>query len=99
MRVYTNSLGITCIEPAEGCLLKKGNQTFKKVYLGKNDRAELYEEIKDASAKNPMLNASLFDSKDLGDNKTAISVRMPKISSSGNNKNTNIQEIQPHPSE
>lgn len=61
--------------------------------------SELYEEIKDASAKNPMLNASLFDSKDLGDNKTAISVRMPKISSSGNNKNTNIQEIQPHPSE
>ena len=49
MRVYTNSLGITCIEPAEGCLLKKGNQTFKKVYLGKNDRAELYEEIKDES--------------------------------------------------
>ena len=49
MRVYTNSLGITCIEPAEGCLLKKGNQTFKKVYLGKNDRTELYEEIKDES--------------------------------------------------
>ena len=51
MRVYTNSLGITCIEPAEGCLLKKGNQTFKKVYLSKNDRAELYEEVKDETIK------------------------------------------------
>lgn len=47
MRIYKNSLGITCIEPAEGCLLKKNGQTFKKAYLGKNDRAELYEEVKD----------------------------------------------------
>ena len=45
MKVYTNKLGITCIEPNEGCLLKKNGQTFKKVYLSKNDRAELYEEI------------------------------------------------------
>ena len=51
MRVYTNKLGITCIEPNEGCLLKKNGETFKKVYLSKNDRAELYEEIKDETIK------------------------------------------------
>ena len=47
MRKYTNSLGIICIEPDEGYLLKKNGQLFKKVYLGINDRAELYEEVKD----------------------------------------------------
>ena len=47
MRKYTNSLGIICIEPDEGFLLKKNGQVFKKVYLGINDRAELYEEIID----------------------------------------------------
>ena len=47
MRKYTNSLGIVCLEPDEGFLLKKNGQTFKKVYLGKNDRAELYEEVVD----------------------------------------------------
>ena len=51
MKIYTNKLGITCIEPNEGCLLKKNGQTFKKVYLSKNDRAELYEEIKDETIK------------------------------------------------
>ena len=48
MRVYTNNLGITCIEPAKGYLLKKNGETYKKVYLGINDRAELYEEVIDA---------------------------------------------------
>lgn len=48
MRVYTNSLGITCIEPDKGYLLKKNGETYKKVYLGINDRAELYEEVVDA---------------------------------------------------
>lgn len=47
MIVYTNNLGITCVEPNKGYLLKKGNEVYKKVYLGKNDRAELYEEIID----------------------------------------------------
>ena len=42
MRVYKNSLGMTCIEPADGYLLSKNGQTFKKACLGKNDRAELY---------------------------------------------------------
>ena len=51
MKIHTNKLGITCIEPNEGCLLKKNGQTFKKVYLSKNDRAELYEEIKDETIK------------------------------------------------
>ena len=51
MRVYTNKLGITCIEPKEGYILKKNGQTFKKVYLSKNDRAELYEEVKDETIK------------------------------------------------
>ena len=48
MRVYTNNLGITCVEPAKGYLLKKNGETYKKVYLGINDRAELYEEVVDA---------------------------------------------------
>ena len=47
MKVYTNSLGITCVEPSEGYLLKKGDIICKKAYLGKNDRFELYEEIVD----------------------------------------------------
>ena len=51
MKAYTNKLGITCIEPSEGHLLKKNGQTFKKVYLSKNDRAELYEEVKDETIK------------------------------------------------
>ena len=51
MKIHINKLGITCIEPNEGCLLKKNGQTFKKVYLSKNDRAELYEEIKDETIK------------------------------------------------
>lgn len=44
---YTNSLGITCLEPEEGYLLKKNGQTYKKVYLGKNDKVEYYEEVVD----------------------------------------------------
>lgn len=47
MKVYINSLGITCVEPDEGYLLKKGDIICKKAYLGKNDRAELYEQIID----------------------------------------------------
>ncbi len=42
MRKYTNSLGVICLEPDEGFLLKKNGQMFKKVYLGINDRVELY---------------------------------------------------------
>lgn len=49
MKVYTNSLGVTCVEPDEGYLLKKGDVICKKAYLGKNDRAELYEQIIDES--------------------------------------------------
>ena len=44
---YTNSLGITCLEPGEGYILKKNGQTYKKVYLGKNDKVEYYEEVVD----------------------------------------------------
>ena len=47
MRKYTNSLGVICLEPDEGFLLKKNGQMFKKVYLGINDRVELYEEVVD----------------------------------------------------
>ena len=47
MKVYINNLGITCVEPDEGYLLKKGDIICKKAYLGKNDRAELYEQIID----------------------------------------------------
>ena len=49
MKVYTNSLGVVCVEPDEGYLLKKGDIICKKAYLGKNDRAELYEQIIDES--------------------------------------------------
>lgn len=44
---YINSLGITCLEAEEGYLLKRGNQTFKKAYLGKNDNISFYEEVID----------------------------------------------------
>lgn len=47
MKVYINSLGITCVEPDEGYLLKKGDIICKKAYLGKNDKVELYEQIID----------------------------------------------------
>ena len=47
MKIYKNSLGIVCVEPDEGYLLKKGDIICKKAYLGKNDRAELYEQIVD----------------------------------------------------
>ena len=47
MKKYTNKLGIVCIEPKEGYLLKKKGQTYKKVLLGKNDRPESYEEVID----------------------------------------------------
>ena len=47
MKVYVNNLGITCVEPDEGYLLKKGDMICKKAYLGINDRAELYEQIID----------------------------------------------------
>lgn len=46
MRKYINNLGITCLEADEGYMLKKGEHEYKKVFLGINDRAELYEEIK-----------------------------------------------------
>ena len=51
MKTYTNKLDITCIEPIKRHLLKKNWQTFKKFYLSKNDRAELYEEVKDETIK------------------------------------------------
>ena len=47
MKIYKNSLGIVCVEPDEGYLLKKGDIICKKAYLGKNDRVELYEQIID----------------------------------------------------
>lgn len=47
MKIYKNKLGIVCIEPDEGYLLKKGDLICKKAYLSVNDRAELYEQIVD----------------------------------------------------
>ena len=44
---YINSLGITCLEAEKGYLLKRGNQTFRKAYLGKNDSISFYEEVID----------------------------------------------------
>lgn len=51
MLIYVNSLGITCLEPEEGHLIKKvrNGQIFKKVYLGKNDKVENYKEIVDVN--------------------------------------------------
>ena len=45
MKIYKNSLGIVCVEPDEGYLLKKGDIICKKAYLGKNDSAYNYEEV------------------------------------------------------
>ena len=63
MKQYTNSLGITCLEPRKGYLLKKNGQTYKIVYLGKNDKVELYEEIKDPDY------TLLLDEEEIVDNK------------------------------
>ena len=47
MKIYKNKLGIICIEPDEGYLLRKGDLICKKAYLSVNDRTELYEQIVD----------------------------------------------------
>lgn len=59
MRTYTNKLGIVCVEPDEGYLLEKNGQLYKKAYLGKNDRAELYNQVKDEDYRVPKDNGSI----------------------------------------
>lgn len=51
MLIHVNSLGITCIEPEKGHLIrkKKSGQTFKKVFLGKQDCVENYEQVVDVN--------------------------------------------------
>lgn len=51
MLIHVNSLGITCIEPEKGHLIrkKKSGQTFKKVFLGKQDHVENYEQVVDVN--------------------------------------------------
>lgn len=51
MLVYVNNLGITCIEPDEGHLIRKikSGQVFKKIYLNKRDSVDNYEQIVDVN--------------------------------------------------
>ncbi len=51
MLVYVNNLGITCIEPDEGHLIRKikSGQVFKKIYLNKKDDVSNYEQIVDVN--------------------------------------------------
>ena len=51
MLVYVNNLGITCIEPDEGHLIRKikSGQIFKKIYLNKKDDVSNYEQIVDVN--------------------------------------------------
>jgi hypothetical protein len=51
MLVYVNNLGITCIEPDEGHLIRKikSGQVFKKIYLNKKDSVNNYEQIVDVN--------------------------------------------------
>lgn len=51
MLVYVNNLGITCIEPDEGHLIRKikSGQVFKKIYLNKKDSVDNYEQIVDVN--------------------------------------------------
>lgn len=51
MLVYVNNLGITCIEPDEGHLIRKikSGQVFKKIYLNKKDNVNNYEQIIDVN--------------------------------------------------
>ena len=53
----------------------------------------LHEEIENDAKGNKLMNSVLFDSKDMGDNKTAITVRMPKITG----KNSDKEAILPQP--
>lgn len=51
MLVYVNNLGITCIEPDKGHLIRKikSGQVFKKIYLNKKDSVNNYEQIVDVN--------------------------------------------------
>ena len=51
MLVYVNNLGITCIEPDKGHLIRKikSGQVFKKIYLNKKDNVNNYEQIVDVN--------------------------------------------------
>lgn len=51
MLVYVNNLGITCIEPDKGHLIRKikSGQVFKKIYLNKKDNVDNYEQIVDVN--------------------------------------------------
>ena len=51
MLVYVNNLGITCIEPDDGHLIRKikSGQVFKKIYLNKKDDVSNYEQIVDVN--------------------------------------------------
>ena len=53
---------------------------------------DLHEEIELDANGNEIFNAVLFDSKDMGDNKTSITVRMPKVTGANNDKEpVNVQ--------
>ena len=51
MLVHVNGLGITCIEPEEGHLIKHINSghTYKKVFLSKQDSVDNYVQVVDVN--------------------------------------------------
>lgn len=51
MLVHVNGLGITCIEPEEGHLIKhiESGRLYKKVFLNKKDSVENYKQVVDVN--------------------------------------------------
>lgn len=72
MKVYKNKLGIICVEPDEGYLLKKGNLICKKAYLSINDRVELYEQIIDENYVFTEKEEEIQNTSDLSDIKNEL---------------------------
>ena len=63
MLVYVNGLGITCIEPEEGHLIKhiSSGRTYKKVFLNKKDTVDNYKQIVDVDYVPDMSRARIIE--------------------------------------
>ncbi len=63
MLVHINGLGITCIEPEEGYLIKhiESGRLYKKVFLNKKDSVENYKQVVDVNYKPDMNKARVIE--------------------------------------
>lgn len=63
MLVHVNGLGITCIEPEEGHLIKhiESGRLYKKVFLNKKDSVENYKQVVDVNYEPDMSKARTIE--------------------------------------